>query len=72
MGQNQGMDVPELLEAASLLVPEKIATENDITVNDVRDYLPAPTAHAAVRGASSSSHALLGLAIPVRCRVSVR
>ncbi|MEI5035235.1 hypothetical protein RB201_28790 [Streptomyces sp. S1A(2023)] len=33
------MDVPELLEAASLLVPEKIATENDITVNDVWEYL---------------------------------
>lgn len=33
------MDVPELLEAASLLVPEGIATENDITVNDVWDYL---------------------------------
>ncbi|WP_310722978.1 hypothetical protein [Streptomyces sp. N2A] len=33
------MDVPELLEAASLLVPERIATENDITVNDVWDYL---------------------------------
>ncbi|MGW6287615.1 hypothetical protein [Streptomyces sp. NPDC055107] len=33
------MDVPELLESASLLVPEKIATENDITVNDVWEYL---------------------------------
>ncbi|MFD3555124.1 hypothetical protein ACFWWA_23975 [Streptomyces goshikiensis] len=33
------MDVPKLLEAASLLVPEDIATENDITVNDVWDYL---------------------------------
>ncbi|MFH9353996.1 hypothetical protein [Kitasatospora sp. NPDC017646] len=33
------MDVPKLLEAASLLVPEEIATENDITVNDVWDYL---------------------------------
>ncbi|MEE4597649.1 hypothetical protein V2J94_38225 [Streptomyces sp. DSM 41524] len=33
------MDVPKLLEAASLLVPEKIATENDITVNDVWEYL---------------------------------
>ncbi|WP_097868145.1 hypothetical protein [Streptomyces sp. rh34] len=33
------MDVPELLEAASLLVPERIATENDITVNDVWEYL---------------------------------
>ncbi len=39
MGQNQGMDVPKLLEAASLLVPEEIATENDVTVNDVWDYL---------------------------------
>ncbi|MFF7333467.1 hypothetical protein [Streptomyces sp. NPDC008150] len=33
------MDAPELLEAASLLVPEAIATENDITLNDVWDYL---------------------------------
>jgi hypothetical protein len=33
------MDVPKPLEAASLLVPEKIATENDITVNDVWEYL---------------------------------
>ncbi|MDJ0384535.1 hypothetical protein [Streptomyces sp. G-G2] len=33
------MDVPELLEAASLLVPAEIATENDITINDVWDYL---------------------------------
>lgn len=33
------MDVPELLEAASLLVPENIATENDITVRDVWPYL---------------------------------
>ncbi|WP_066938306.1 hypothetical protein [Streptomyces sp. NBRC 110611] len=33
------MDVPTLMEAASLLVPEKIATENDITVSDVWEYL---------------------------------
>ncbi|MDX2642033.1 hypothetical protein PV341_00270 [Streptomyces sp. PA03-1a] len=33
------MDVPEMLEAASLLVPKEIATENDITVDDVWDYL---------------------------------
>ncbi|EGE42699.1 hypothetical protein SACT1_3361 [Streptomyces sp. ACT-1] len=33
------MDVPGLLEAASLLVPEEIATQNDITVNDVWEYL---------------------------------
>ncbi|CAL9518019.1 hypothetical protein SUDANB145_03757 [Streptomyces sp. enrichment culture] len=33
------MDVPELLEAAFLLVPEETATENDITVGDVWDYL---------------------------------
>ncbi|MFD9428205.1 hypothetical protein [Streptomyces sp. NPDC060054] len=33
------MDVPKLLKAASLLVPEKIATENDITVSDVWEYL---------------------------------
>lgn len=34
-----GMDVSKLLEAASLLVPEDIATENDITVADVWEYL---------------------------------
>lgn len=39
MVQNQGMDVPKLLEAASLLIPEKIATENDITVSDVWEHL---------------------------------
>lgn len=39
MVQNQGMDVPKLLETASLLVPEEIATGNDITVNDVWEYL---------------------------------
>ncbi|MFD4974840.1 hypothetical protein [Streptomyces sp. NPDC058424] len=33
------MDVPELLESASLLVPEEVATENDITVNDIWEYL---------------------------------
>ncbi|MDX2935914.1 hypothetical protein [Streptomyces ipomoeae] len=33
------MDVPKLLEAASLLVPEGIATGNDITVRDVWSYL---------------------------------
>src|ERR1044072_287752 len=33
------MDVPKLLESASLLVPEEVATENDITVNDVWEYL---------------------------------
>ncbi|MEU4205957.1 hypothetical protein [Streptomyces sp. NPDC045470] len=33
------MDVPELLESASLLVPEESATENDITVRDIWDYL---------------------------------
>ncbi len=33
------MDVPKLLEATSLLVPEAVATENDITVNDVWEYL---------------------------------
>ncbi|MEW2260402.1 hypothetical protein [Streptomyces sp. NPDC047869] len=33
------MDVPKLLEAAPLLVPEVVATENDITVNDVWEYL---------------------------------
>jgi hypothetical protein len=33
------MDVTELLESASLLVPEETATENDVTVRDVWDYL---------------------------------
>ncbi|WP_225840368.1 hypothetical protein [Streptomyces sp. NK08204] len=33
------MDVPGLLESASLLVPEETATENDITVRDIWDYL---------------------------------
>lgn len=33
------MDVPELLESASLLVPEDTATENDITLRDIWDYL---------------------------------
>ncbi|MGW0883216.1 hypothetical protein [Streptomyces sp. NPDC002671] len=33
------MDVTRLLEAASLLVPEEVATENDITVKDVWEYL---------------------------------
>ncbi|MGK5548835.1 hypothetical protein ACSNOH_29495 [Streptomyces sp. URMC 127] len=33
------MDVIELLEAADLLVPESVATENDLTVNDVWDHL---------------------------------
>lgn len=36
---NERMDVPELLESASLLVPEETATENDITVRDIWDYL---------------------------------
>ncbi|MFE2227641.1 hypothetical protein [Streptomyces kronopolitis] len=39
MVDNERMDVPELLESASLLVPEETATENDITVRDVWDYL---------------------------------
>ncbi|WP_194859077.1 hypothetical protein [Streptomyces sp. SUK 48] len=33
------MNVPELLEAAVLLVPEEIATENDITVREVWENL---------------------------------
>ncbi|EFE64998.1 conserved hypothetical protein [Streptomyces viridosporus ATCC 14672] len=33
------MDVIELLESASLLVPEEVATDSDITVRDVWDYL---------------------------------
>lgn len=36
---NYPMDVTKLLESASLLVPEEIATENDVTVRDVWDYL---------------------------------
>lgn len=39
MLDNERMDVPELLESASLLVPEETATENDITVRDIWDYL---------------------------------
>ncbi|MFF8446859.1 hypothetical protein ACF06Q_04080 [Streptomyces leeuwenhoekii] len=39
MADNERMDVPELLESASLLVPEETATENDITVQDIWDYL---------------------------------
>lgn len=33
------MDVLELLVSASLLVPEESATENDLTVSDIWDYL---------------------------------
>ncbi|NEB41037.1 hypothetical protein [Streptomyces sp. SID14515] len=33
------MDVVRMLEAASLLVPEGVATDNDMTVSDVWDYL---------------------------------
>ncbi|MFG2558918.1 hypothetical protein [Streptomyces sp. NPDC048496] len=33
------MDVVGILEAASLLVPEGVATDNDVTVSDVWDYL---------------------------------
>ncbi|MFD6888079.1 hypothetical protein [Streptomyces sp. NPDC059957] len=33
------MDVPELLESASLLAPEETATENDITMRDIWGYL---------------------------------
>ncbi|MEV5956574.1 hypothetical protein AB0M11_22855 [Streptomyces sp. NPDC051987] len=32
------MDVPELLESASLLVPEETASENDLTVRDIWDF----------------------------------
>ena len=39
VADNERMDVPELLESASLLVPEETATENDITVRDIWDYL---------------------------------
>ncbi|MCX4770096.1 hypothetical protein [Streptomyces sp. NBC_01285] len=33
------MDVVEILEAAALLVPEDVATGNDLTVSDVWDHL---------------------------------
>ncbi|MDX3764831.1 MULTISPECIES: hypothetical protein [unclassified Streptomyces] len=33
------MDVVGILEAAALLVPEGVATDNDVTVSDVWDYL---------------------------------
>lgn len=39
MVDNERMDVPELLESASLLVPEETATGNDITVRDIWDHL---------------------------------
>lgn len=39
MVDNERMDVPELLESASLLVPEETATENDITVREIWAYL---------------------------------
>lgn len=39
MVDNECMDVPELLESAFLLVPEETATDNDITVRDIWDYL---------------------------------
>lgn len=39
MVDNDRMDVTELLESASLLVPEGVATENDISVQDIWDYL---------------------------------
>lgn len=35
----RGMDVLALLKSASLLVPEETASENDVTVNDVWEYL---------------------------------
>ncbi|SCD37310.1 hypothetical protein GA0115245_103613 [Streptomyces sp. di188] len=35
----RGMDVLALLKSASLLVPEETATENDVTVDDVWEYL---------------------------------
>jgi hypothetical protein len=39
MVENRSVGVVQLLEAASLLVPEESATENDITVGDVWEYL---------------------------------
>ncbi len=33
------MDAVGMLEAASLLVPEGVATDSDVTVSDVCDYL---------------------------------
>lgn len=41
MAENRRMDVIELLEAASLLVPEETATEDDLTVRDIWDHLVA-------------------------------
>lgn len=37
--RNRPMDVVGILEAAALLVPQGVATENEITVSDVWDYL---------------------------------
>ncbi|MFD4175534.1 hypothetical protein [Streptomyces anulatus] len=39
MADNERMDVPDLLKSASLLVPADSAAENDITVQDIWDYL---------------------------------
>lgn len=39
IADNRPMDVPTLLEAASLLVPEETATADDITVDDIWDHL---------------------------------
>ncbi len=39
MRRDQAMDVARLLEAASLLVPGKIATENGITLDAVWEYV---------------------------------
>lgn len=39
MVDNDRMHVTELLESASLLIPEEVATANDISVRDVWDYL---------------------------------
>lgn len=39
LGHTRRMDVAGMLEAASLLVPEGVATANDITVSDVWDHL---------------------------------
>ncbi|WP_436848999.1 hypothetical protein [Streptomyces atriruber] len=45
-----GPDAVSLLEAASLLVPADIATENDITVNDVWEYLAHDEWEVALAG----------------------
>jgi hypothetical protein len=47
------MGVAGILVAASLLVPEDVATENDITVADVWDYLAHDEWDVALRRKSA-------------------